>query len=425
VSGGTSDKPSVLLVTQYAPPSSLVAARRVAAVVKYLSRGGHRVSVLTSIASGHGPIEGAEAVVRTRDALTSGLNWRRGQFAALSGSSAERYKPPSRLASVVVPDLSLATWLPFALPAALSLARKHCFDCVLTTSPPPSTHLIGLALRRRGIPWIAELRDGWTFEPPHAPWPLLAQHRLDHGLERRVLNRADVVIGVTRPIVEDIARRLGLDAVLITNGYDPEDVLESADHDSLVDADRHSIVHTGRVSLSGVSLRPLVEGLRIAKAEDPEVARRLEVVFAGSMTDEERNLLATPDLADTIRLVGWLERPPALALQRAADTLLVLTEGAGRRSVATGKLFEYLAAGRPILVLGEETEAARIVTETGSGFAASASDPRAISEALRRVVNAPSPPAGPEVAHEYAYPALVDRLAGVIERVALARHPSG
>ncbi len=128
--------------------------------------------MLTSAASGEGEIEGAEAVVRTKDALTSALNWRRGQFAALGGSSPDTYKPPSRLASVVVPDLSLGTWLPFALPAALGLARRRRFDCVLTSSPPPSTHLIGLALRRRGIPWIAELRDGWTFEPPHAPWPL-------------------------------------------------------------------------------------------------------------------------------------------------------------------------------------------------------------------------------------------------------------
>ena len=97
-----------------------------------------------------------------------------------------------------MPDLSLGTWLPFALPAALGLARRRRFDCVLTSSPPPSTHLIGLALRRRGIPWIAELRDGWTFEPPHAPWPLGVQHAADRALERRVLGRADAVVGGDR-----------------------------------------------------------------------------------------------------------------------------------------------------------------------------------------------------------------------------------
>ena len=133
---------------------------------------------------------------------------------------------------------------------------------------------------------------------------------------------------------------------------------------------------------------PLLAALRLLAADDPEQAKQLEVVFAGSLTDEERRALAAPDLAGTVRFVGWLERPRALALQRAADALLVVTGGAERRSVATGKLFEYLASGRPILVLGDETEAARIVGETGSGLSAPASDPRRSQSALRRVLEA-------------------------------------
>jgi glycosyltransferase involved in cell wall biosynthesis len=416
---GTSGGPSVLLVAQIAPPSSLVAARRVAAMAKYLGRKGYGVTVLTSIASGDGGIEGAKSVVWTKDALTSALNWRRRQFAALAGSSAESYEQPSRLASVVVPDLSLVTWLPFALPAALRLARKRNFDCVLTTSPPPSTHLVGLALRRRGIPWIAELRDGWTFEPPHAPWPLGVQHAADRALERRALSRADAVIAVTRPIVDDLRERLGLDAQLITNGYDPDDMPpEPQGPDPLLAADRHSLVHTGRLSLSGISVLPLLDALRLARGE---LDGRLEVVFAGSVTEEERGLLEAADLDGLVRLVGWLDRDRVLALQRASDTLLVVTEGTARRSVATGKLFEYLGAGRPIFVLGEGTEAARIVEETGAGTAVSAGDAEAIASGLRRLVADPLPPPHAERASGFAWPALVDRLVGTIERAVSGR----
>lgn len=419
-----SGRRSVLLVAQIAPPSSLVAARRVAAQCKYLARAGHDVTVLTSVASGEGPIEGAREVVRTKDALTSGLNWRRDQFAALGGASGESYKPPSRLASVVVPDLSLGTWLPFALPAALRLVRERRFDCVLTSSPPPSTHLVGLALRRHGTPWIAELRDGWTFEPPHPPWPLRAQHAADRALERRVLIPADAVVGVTRPIVEDVRERLGMDAVLITNGFDPDET-ESGEADELLDPERRSLVHTGRLSLSHISVGPLLDALRLLAADDPVRAKQLEVVFAGSLTDEERQALAAPDLAHAVRFVGWLERPKALALQRAADALLVVTAGAERRSVATGKLFEYLASGRPILVLGDETEAAHIVAETGSGLSASAYEPRAIADALRRVLETQSGEPNSAAVAAYAYPALVDRLAETIEAVVSRQHGSG
>jgi glycosyltransferase involved in cell wall biosynthesis len=406
-------KQSLLLVAQIAPPSSLVAARRVAAQCKYLGRAGWEVTVLTSRASGEGAIEGAADVVRTNDALTSALNWRRGQFDALSGSSPENYKPPSRLASIVVPDLSLGAWLPFALPTALRLARERRFDAVLTSSPPPSTHFVGFALRRRGVPWVAELRDGWTFEPPHSPWPLRLQQVVDGGVERRVLRRADAVVAVTQPIVEDARARLCVRAELVTNGYDPEDEVGAAPE--LLSPERHSFVHTGRLSLAGVSVRPLLDAVLLAREE---LADRVELVFAGSVTEEERGMLTAGDLDGIARFAGWLDRPQTIALQRSADTLLVVTAGAARRSVATGKLFEYLAARRPILVLGDETEAARIVAETGSGIAISATDPTAIAAALRRVVDDPLPKPAAEGAAAYSYPGVAERLAAVLESVA-------
>ena len=410
---------SILLVAQLTPPSGLIAARRAGAFAKYLGRLGHRVTVLTSRTSGEGAIEGAADVVRTGDVLATRLNWRRSHFEALTGGGPSGYSPPSRLESVVVPDLAVGTWLPFALPRALSLARKGDFDIVLTTSPPQSAHLVGLALARRGLPWIAELRDGWTFEPPRAPWPTRAQRRLDAALERRVARRATAMIGVTEPIVEDLIERLGGRAVLITNGFDPEEV-PAADGvvASLLDPGRHSFVHTGRMEAARSTPAPLLEALRRLRRESPELADGLEVVFAGALSSQERELLAADDLAALVKVVGWLERPVALALQHAADSLLVVTEGPSRRSVATGKVFEYLAARRPILVLGEGTEAARIVVDAGAGLATSASEPAAIAETLRRfVVDTPRVDGRAEVLERYSYPRLAERLSALIEEV--------
>lgn len=417
---------SVLLVAQLTPPSNLVAARRVAGMTKYLGRLGYAVTVLTSLASGTGPIDGAQEVVRTHDALLSRINWRRRHFSALTGSRGDgAYKPPSRLASVVVPDLGLLTWFPFALPRALALARRRRFDCVVTTSPPQSAHLVGLALRRRGLPWIAEFRDGWTFEPPREPWPLRSQRALDGRLERLVVEHADAVVGVTTPIVADFKARLGVDAELITNGFDPDEGSSERETDPLLASDRHSFVHTGRMGLSRVTPRPLLEALRVLKREEPEVSNRLEVVFAGSLTEEEQGLLAARDLDGTVQVAGWVERPRALRLQRAADSLLLLTEGSSRRSVATGKLFEYLLAGRPVLVLGEETEAARIVAETGTGLATSAVDPQAIAEALKRLVESKwSRDADDDAIDRYSWTSLGNRYAELIEHVCAGREPT-
>jgi glycosyltransferase involved in cell wall biosynthesis len=407
---------SVLLVAQIAPPSELVAARRVAGFSKYLARLGHRVAVLTSRVSGEGEIEDAEQVVRTNDLLLTRLNWRRGHFAALSGQGGgDGYAPPSRLERVVVPDLAAVTWLPFALQAALRLARAKRFDCVVTSSPPASAHLVGLALKRRGLCWIADFRDGWTFESQQPPWPLGLQRRIDAGLEHRVARRADALVAVTEPIAADLRDRFGARVEVITNGFDPED--EGREAEGLLDDSRHSLVHTGRMAAARSSPKALLEALRRLRHDEPELAARLEVVFAGPHSAEERDLLAAADLDGLVRTVGALPRSGALSLQRQADSLLIVTEGARRTSVATGKLFEYLAAGRPVLVLGEETEAARIVEAEGAGLATSATDPASIAAALRRLLTEPLTGAETEARARYAYPELATRLADLIASV--------
>ena len=383
--------------------------------MKYLSRLGHNVTVVTSTISGEGPVDGASAVVRAHDLLASPLNWRRRHFAALTGEASRGYSQPSRLQSTVVPDLSLLSWMPAATADALRLARGHRFDVVVTSSPPPSAHLVGKILRSSGLAWVAELRDGWTFEPPRPPWPLLLQRRLDEALERSVLRRADAVVGVTRPIVEDVQQRLGVKAVLITNGYDPEETTRAVERRWL-DPNRHSFVHTGRTGLAGVTLRPLLEAIGLLARKDPAAARRLEFVFAGPLSVEEQELLRAPGIAPLVYVTGPLGRADVLALQREADTLVVVTGGAARPSVATGKLFEYIAAERRILVLGEETEAARIVRETRTGTATSAGDPLQIAQALADVVaESPSVERDETAVARYSWSVLAEEYADVLE----------
>jgi glycosyltransferase involved in cell wall biosynthesis len=385
----------------------------VAGLTRYLARLGHRVTVLTSAASGDGQIDGAVEVVRTPDLIATPLNWRRRHFAALGGEAQASYSAPSRLESVVIPDIAAVSWLPFALGRALAMAKRDRFDCVITSSPPQSGHLVGAALKRRGVPWIAEFRDGWSFESPRRPYPFRWQRRTDASLERFVVERASALVAVTTPIVDDLRARYGIDARLITNGFDPED--EVGNGQGLLDKKRHSLVHTGRMAISGSTPRPLIEGVRRL---DPAVAQRLEIDFAGPLSINEAELIADPGIANVVRSVGALDRPSALRLQRDADSLLVITEGSTRRSVATGKLFEYLAAHKPILVLGEETEAARIVEDAHTGFSASATDPEGIAVALSQLVESP-PTIGNDRAaiQRYSYPEIARTYAELIDEV--------
>ena len=396
---------SLLIVTHFYPPSGMVAARRPAGLAKYLRRLGYDVTVLTSCAWVDQPPgeDRAAGVVRTGDLMASRINWRRDNMRAWTSGQSDYESGSSRLAQVVVPDTALLTWLPYLVPRALRLAR---FDCVVTTSGPESVHLAGLALARRSA-WIADLRDGWGFETLH-DWPTGVQGRLDRGLERLVARRADLMTAVSEPLAADLYARLGADAHTVTNGFDPEEVPPRTGSSPLLHPERRSLVHTGRMASSQRSPAPLLDALRLLR--DRGSGDRLELVFAGPLTSGERRLLEAPDLNGVVRPVGNLERSEALALQREADGLLLLTAGT-RRGEATGKLFEYLGAERPVLVLGDDSEAARIVREAGAGLAAPSADPEAIAVALERLPEA-VPAAAPRA---YAYPELARRFAELVE----------
>ena len=417
---------SILLVTQFAPPAGFSATRRTAGLSKYLTRLGHRVTVLTSLASGRGQMEEVARVIRTRDLTVSGLNWRRGHFKSVRGDGAGTgyAERPSRLASVMVPDLMLVAWLPFALARAASEIRSTEVDCVITTSPPESAHVIGLALKRLyGRPWVADLQDGWTFESTHPEWPLGAQRRIDSALETAVARQADLVTTVTEPLSEDLRRRTGARVLTLTNAFDPDESARAGKAAVGLREDRFSLVYTGRLAFARSTPRPLLDAVRALGRGRPDLAERLEVVFAGPLTDEERALMEDREVSDCVRAVGNLDRPDALALQQAADALLLVIPPARPRSVATAKLYEYIATGHPILVLGEENAAAETVRDAGLGVATSAEDPDRIASAIAGLMDGDHAPAGgdPGAVARFGYPAIARKLAGEIEALCEAR----
>jgi glycosyltransferase involved in cell wall biosynthesis len=400
------------------------AARRASGLTKYLGRLGHRVTVLTSVMSGSGPVPDAAHAVRTRDLLVSPLNWRRSGIKALQGdTSASVAAAPSAIAAWAVPDLQFAGWLPFALPRAIALTRRERFDCVITTSPPASAHLIGLAVQACGPAWIADFRDGWTFESQRPTWAHPWLGAVDRQLERLVVRNADAISAVTQPIADDLATRFARPVETITNGFDPDALpAHAAPGNGLLSRDRRSLVHTGTLSYGGRSIEPLVEAFRILHATSPGAAERLQIALVGPVTAAEREAVNRSGMPDAFLLAGSLPHDQALAVQRAADGLLVIT-GAGQTGVATGKLYEYMTANRPILVIGDDTAAAGIVERVGGGIAVARDDPHTLATALRRFAENPDelPRPTPAAVEQFAYPALAAQMAELIEQALTRR----
>jgi glycosyltransferase involved in cell wall biosynthesis len=299
------------------------------------------------------------------------------------------------------------------MPAVRRIVSRDNVDCLITTSPPESVHLVGLLLGRARPAWIADFRDGWTFEPWRERFPTRVQLSLDRLFERRVVKGSEVVVGATKPIAHDLQRRLAASAAWVSNGWDPkfadaasQTPTSIARIDGMVD-----VVYTGTMSVRG-SPESLLRALdAVRSSSDPA---RVRLVHAGRLTTEERALIERIGVGDMFHYVGYLTRAEALALQRSADALILITSRS--TSESTSKLFEYIAAGRPIVALAEGNEAARIVRETGTGITVAPNDVSGIADALRRVASGELQARyAPHDLEQYVYPAPALAMAELIQ----------
>lgn len=404
----------VLVITYYFPPVPGSGSNRWAAMVKYLRRAGHEVTVVTAAPPGHGP-SAVDGVVRTANLNSSRvlrrLLLRRDRSAASPSTDAAPMRVmPSILWKGLVPDPWRITWNPYAW-RAVQVHLEKGVDCVITSSPADSTHLLGLGLR--GTAWIADFRDGWTFEPLRPRFPTQVQRSLDTSMERRIVLGADVVVGATAPIAADFCSRLAVDAIHIPNGFDSES--RPGPLPAEYDPDRLLLVHTGALlGPRGRDPRPLLFALRRLVDDDPNLSDRIQLVVAGRSEFDERRLVDEVRLGGVVRQLGHLPREQSLALQRAAHTLILLTSDA--RSEATGKLYEYLAAKRPIIALADGNEAARIVSSTATGQVVPPNDVAAIADAIRAALAGDLERAyAPHGLEPYTYPAPAEQMAKAVE----------
>jgi hypothetical protein len=364
------DPPHVLLVSYLFLPSSVSGVRRTAAFRDALEALGVRTTVLTSTVSGRSPDDKSRSVVRARD-----LRAAPSLQGVVGGDRGRR-----RWSRLIVPDATVLSWGPAAAKTATSILRHDRPDVVFTSSPPESVHVLGLFLSGFGVPWVADFRDGWTFEPPTLR-PYLTG--LDGALERLVISRAEAVTAATAPLADYLRTCNGNRRIVhLTNGFDPALVAAASDEHGTLDPGRFSLVYTGTGGLDGKDPRPFLRALQVALAEQPELSDKLEVVFAGNFTGAEVAAMNAAPLRGVVRTLGHVPHLRSLGLQRAADGLLLITS-VRKSHVATSKIYEYLAARKPILGLADRNAASTLLTSAGPHVLAPPEDEGQILAALR------------------------------------------
>ena len=292
-------------------------------------------------------------------------------------------------------------WARAARAPARRLLHDAGIEMIMSTAPPVAAHALARRLARgAGLPWVADWRDLWADNPGRtAPaW----RRALERRVERRWLRDAAGVIAVTPAWQRRYAAQLDgrCPVAWIPNGYD------EADFTGLVPAPLPAdgalrLVHAG--SFYGPrDPAPLLQAMDRVLRERPAGARALKLRLVGAIGSRFEAALAAFDA----RHPGVVERRPyvphaeALAEMRAADALLlVVGAGDGRRAEVVagtlpGKLFEYLRADRPVLLLGDPAgDAAALLRRHGRGWIADETRPDEIAAALAALCHAPAVPA--------------------------------
>jgi glycosyltransferase involved in cell wall biosynthesis len=281
-----------------------------------------------------------------------------------------------------VPDAK-ASWLLPGLRRARSVVRQGGIDVLFTTSYPYSSHLIGYWLKRQtGLPWVADFPDEWTNNPHLLP-PTRLHQWLAEKMERMVVEQADHVIGVNESIL-GILKNGTADPTkftALTNGFDAQEMAEVRTRtEGRRDRSFH-LVYTGNFygARSPQYFLHALEGLLQEGALSTEEIR---VRLIGRISQQ----WTPPQWPRLLEYPGYLAHREALAELQAADCLLLIIPTEHGDQCYTGKLFEYLASGKPILALVPPSgAAASLLRKAGTGTVVAPEDVPAIRSALLRL----------------------------------------
>ncbi|MEN9302279.1 MAG: hypothetical protein RL264_708 [Bacteroidota bacterium] len=308
-----------------------------------------------------------------------------------------------------IPDARIG-WNKYALVAAEKIIQEEQIDSIVTTSPPHSTQLIGLALKRKfKLNWLADLRDPWTeIYYNNLLFRTQFAKRKDKRFETSCLENADAVVVVS----EDIKRMFGngrkelLDKIhVVPNGFDTSDFGdEKRSPDSyreengkwttetpesvtpVIPNDLKILRYVGNLG----EQYPIEDALvALKKLNDSGALWQLEIV--GNCPAKVTQRATELGLTEKIKFISYVPHGDAIRYMQTADALLlVIPQIENNKGILTGKLFEYLATGNPIVCVGpEEGDAAQILSEFHNCRCFSYSQASAIATWLPKILQAP------------------------------------
>lgn len=239
-------------------------------------------------------------------------------------------------------------WIPFAVNAGDELLKNEEVDAMISSYSPATCHLITRKLKEKHkIPWVADFRDLWTqnHNYPYTPIRKVFERRL----ELKTLSTADALVTTSTFWAEKLKMMHKKETYTITNGFDPEIMQKGR-----VDLTKNfTITYTGQIYTEKQDPSKLLAALKALICDGTVDPKELEVRFYGPENELLKRETERYELLDIIKQYGIIPRETSFEKQRESQVLLLLNwDDPNEKGVYTGKVFEYLASQRPILVTG-------------------------------------------------------------------------
>lgn len=257
-------------------------------------------------------------------------------------------------------------WNKFAFRKACEIIESQNIEHIITTSPPHSTQLIGLTLKKKypGIHWIADLRDPWTDIYYYRDfYPTFVPRIIDSSYEKEVLVKADTILTVGESLKILFSMKVnGLDKKIeiITNGYDSADFINGSDHSP----EKFTITYVGTLS----DIYPLGSFISALRKYE-ENGNKFLLRFIGTVSPAQRILVQSEIQSSMLEFIPYVDHRNAIKyMTESTVLLLIIPDHKSNKSIITGKIFEYIASGKPVICIGPlDGDAASIIRNSGAG----------------------------------------------------------
>ena len=285
--------------------------------------------------------------------------------------------------NLFIPD-ARCWWVKPSVRYLKSYLKEHPVDAIISTGPPHSMHLIAMKLKEElGIPWIADFRDPWTeidyYDDLHLTrWA----DRKHHRLEREVLEKADKVVTVAPDGAKRLGRLGNRNVRTIYNGFDRDDDAQTP----VSISDTFTLTYLGVLSKIQ-NPKQFWQVLGELVKEDEEFSKKLKIKLIGQIDNSVIRSIKEQGLSGYVALSPYVPHDQVSEVHRSSTLLLLflMPDSEPRaKGLLTGKLFEYMASGRPILCIGpEDGDAAHILKETHAGQTVNFEDKKKMKEVIK------------------------------------------